>query len=320
MQLRTIPRLVAGYVDRWDARLARRRDSQARTLVAPGATALPDPSERMHTDFDRSLVADRYQRGVDLEGRLYNYVLYPGTGDALCVHFSAFFGEWGDKRAWRPQFQGYFHRLRMFWPLTAYNFLFVCDTFGPDRNGTYYKGEDGDFFVERAMDRIIHDVRSELGVDAGRTVTAGSSMGATAALRFALRHSFGGAIAVTPHIDLDLSARYQGRTRHVAGIVGRDDLDAPDLAPVMREVRQLADHAPIVPRIVIQSMRDDLGVHEEQVVPFAETWTRRGGALSLDIHDEGGHTSEYATPAFFERSLEWCLDEADHGSGQSGES
>ena len=195
----------------------------------------------------------------------------------------------------------------MFWPLTEHNFLFICDTFGADRNGTYYKGENGDFFVERAMDGIIENVREQLGVPAERIVTAGSSMGATAALRFALRHGFRGAVAVSPHIDLDLSAQYQGRRRHVAAVVGREDLGAPDLQPVMREVRQLAASAPVVPRIVMQSMKDDHGVHEEQVLPFARMWRERGGWIWLDERESGGHTSAHATPDFFMRSLALCL-------------
>ena len=65
---------------------------------------------------------------------------------------SAFFGEWGERREHRAQYSGYFHRMRMFWPLAEHSFLFLCDTFGADDNGTYYKGEDGDFFVERATE------------------------------------------------------------------------------------------------------------------------------------------------------------------------
>src|SRR6202008_676827 len=102
-------------------------------------------------------------------------------------------------------------------------FLFLCDTYGADSNGTYYKGVDGDFFVERAMDAIQADVAARLDLGPAQIVTLGSSMGATAALRFALRHGYAGVVVVSPHIDLDTSALRQGRLRHVAAVVGRDD-------------------------------------------------------------------------------------------------
>ena len=204
------------------------------------------------------------------------------------MHFSAFFGEWGDRRASRPQFQGHFHRLRMFWPLSEHAFLFLCDTFGADRNGSYYKGEDNDFFVERAMEQIMASVRAGLGVAPARAVAMGSSMGATAALRFALRDGLAGAVAVSPHIDLDLSARYQGRARHVAAIVGRQDVESTDLYPVTREIRALVETVDPVPRIVMQSMRDDDGVHEEQVLPFVSAYRARGGWVELDERATGG--------------------------------
>lgn len=257
--------------------------------------------------FSAEQVLASFAHEVEIEGRRYAYVLYPGSGDALAVHFSAFWGEWGDRREHRAQFAGHFHRLRMFWPLTDYSFLFLCDTFGADANGTYYKGEAMDFFVERAMDASLDDLHRELDVGPDRTVTLGSSMGATAALRFALRRGYAGAIGVCPHIDLDLSAIHQGRQRHVAAVVGRDDVTAPELFDVTREIRRLADAVECRPRIVLQSMQDDAGVHEEQVLPFVEQWRARGGEVTLDERPVGGHTSEYATADWFEAQLRWCL-------------
>jgi len=281
-----------------------RDDALRRRWRAAGADGAKGVALRERVTFSRDEVLRTFEQRVEIEGRPYTYVLYPGSGDGLAIHFSAFFGEWGDRRENRTQFQGHFHRLRMFWPLSRYSFLFLCDTFGADRNGTYYKGEVNDFFVERAMEQIMGDVRERLGVAPDRTVTLGSSMGASAALRFALRDGLGGAIAVCPHIDLDLAARYQGRARHVAAIVGRDDVEAPELYPVTREIRALAEQVEPIPRIVIQSMRDDAGVHEEQVLPFVELYRGRGGEVVLDERPTGGHTSDHATPEWFAEQLE----------------
>ena len=291
-------RVTAPALDRGDRILERRRRADWR--AAGGARGV--------APFARDEVMAAFARRVRIEDRDYTYVLYPGTGATLGIHFSAFFGEWGERRENRPQFQGHFHRMRMFWPLQEHSFLFLCDTFGADRNGTYYKGEDNDFFVERAMEQIIGSVQDELTVPAAATVAMGSSMGATAAVRFALRHGYAGAIGVSPHLDLDLAARFQGRRPHVAAIVGRDDVENPELFAVTREIRALAATVAVTPRVVLQSMCDDDGVHAEQVLPFVAQWRERGGTVDLDERPAGGHTSEYATAEWFADRMAWCLD------------
>ncbi|HYM55375.1 MAG TPA: hypothetical protein VES97_08435 [Solirubrobacteraceae bacterium] len=302
--------LVLNHVDAWWHR-GDRRDAE---LLDPSTPADLTADDRASRAFDREAVLGAFGRKVVIEGRTYPYVVLPGRGSTLCIHFSAFFGEWGERRQHRAQFQGWFHRLRMFWPLAEHHFLFLCDTFGADANGTYYKGEDGDFFVERAMEQIQGQVGDLLGIDAAHTIALGSSMGATAALRFALRHGYAGAVAVSPHVDLDISALTQQRLRHVSAVVGREDVEAPDLRPVMREVAELAASAPVLPSLVLQSMQDDHGVHDEQVLPLLSTWEERGGRVLADFHPTGGHTSDYATAEFFERAISWCLGLASMGA------
>lgn len=301
--------LALNRVDAWRHRRDR-RDAELLDLPRSRTLTVADRAAA----FEREAVLGSFGHKVVIEGRTYPYVLLPGSGSTLCVHYSAFFGEWGDRRENRAQFQGWFHRLRMFWPLAEHHFLFLCDTFGADANGTYYKGENGDFFVERAMERIARQVADELGVEAGHTVTLGSSMGATAAVRFALRHGYAGAVAVSPHLDLDISALTQGRLRHVSAALGREDVDALDLRPVTREVAELAESVPVLPSLVVQSTQDDHGVHEEQVLPLVSTWEARGGRVRTDFHPTGGHTSAYATGEFFEDTISWCLDSARMGA------
>jgi acetyl esterase/lipase len=158
------------------------------------------------------------------------------------------------------------------------------------------------------MHQILDEVSEREGASPSRTVMMGSSMGATAAARFALQRQAAGAILVSPHLDLDLSAIHQGRERHVAAILGAEDVADPRHYPITRELRDLAATAAPYPRIAIQSMRDDDGVHNEQVVPFVEQWRSRGGTVDLDERPSGGHTSEYATFDWFRARIEWCLD------------
>lgn len=295
--------LARDRVDAWRRR-DDRRDGELLDRAHTRPLAAPD---RSRDGFEREAVLEAFGRTVTIEGRKYPYVLLPGSGSTLCIHYSAFFGEWGERRENRAQFQGWFHRLRMFWPLAEHNFLFLCDTFGADRNGTYYKGENGDFFVERAIDAIQRDVADELGVERTETVTLGSSMGATAALRFALRNGYAGAVAVSPHIDLDTSALTQGRLRHVSAVLGREDVDAPELRGVTREIADLVTSAARVPSLVVQSMEDDHGVHDEQVLPLVAAWQGRGARVLTDFQASGGHTSDHATVEFFRHSISWCL-------------
>lgn len=247
----------------------------------------------------REYWASQVREHRDAEGRIFRYVAvkHPGAR-GLVVHFSAFFGEWGDAPQHRKIFQGHFHRLRMLGDAPDYDFLFVCDEFGADGNGTYYSGEGGDPFVERAMLDLIPEQIEALGHTPATTVTMGSSMGATGALKFGLLLGLRGIVAISPHIDLDICAERQGRWRHVAAIVADGDPVSPGNWDVTRQIRQLVERwrkPPLPPRLFVQACRDDAGVFHEQVEPLCRDWTVAGGSVTLDARRTGGHTSDHAT-------------------------
>jgi pimeloyl-ACP methyl ester carboxylesterase len=233
---------------------------------------------------------------VDEAGRRFGYatVSHPGAV-GLGIHFSAFFGNWGNARAYRDTFKGYFHRLRMLGTHERRNWLFLCDAYGPFDNGTYYLGERGDCFVERAMHEIIDRHLDELGIGPGEAVTIGSSMGGTAALKFGARYDMAGIVAIGPHIDLDTSAVHQNRVAEVAFALPDGDVTARHNRTLTRQVRNellRRDRPP--PPLFIQSCRDDDGVHDEQVRPLCAEWSGAGGTVYLDERPQGGHTSEHA--------------------------
>ena len=238
---------------------------------------------------------------TDPEGREFGFVhvRHPGAR-GLAVHFSAFFGAWGDARPYRDQFQGYFHRLKMLGHDPGRNWLFLCDAYGAYDNGTYYTGRAGDLFVERAMTAIIEAHLDDFGYRDQALVTLGSSMGATAALKFGLDLDADGIVAICPHIDLDVCAREQDRRAEVAWICpDGDPFEAHNYRPTRRVSAGLparpADRP--LPRLFVQSCEDDHGVHEEQVVPLVERWRSRGGEVVADFRPVGGHTSDWATRA-----------------------
>ena len=235
---------------------------------------------------------------TDAEGRTFNFVPVPHGARDLAVHFSAFFGEWGDAKPYRDIFQGYYHRLKMLGGEPAHDWAFLCDQYGAEQNGTYYTGEKGDFFVERATLDILDSVSRRFGHGPERTVLLGSSMGATAALKFGLVLGVRGIVAVAPHIDLDICAARQNREPHVAFIVPDGDTQAAHNHRYTRQVRNLlAAHDPArpLPDLFVQSSADDAGVHDEQVVPLVEQWRAKGGRVWLDARPHGGHTSDWAT-------------------------
>ena len=217
------------------------------------------------------------------------------TAKDLVVHFSAFFGAWGDAKVYRDQFKGYFHRAKMLGSDPSHNWLFLCDTYGAFDNGTYYTGHQGDFFVERAMLTILRDRMAVLGIEADRVVLVGSSMGATAALKFGLVLGARGIVAIGPHIDLDLSAKFQNRMAEVAFICPDGEALAEHNYPFTRQIRELAGSSSVLPRLFVQSCADDVGVHAEQVLPLVRQWSQRGGDVTVDERLVGGHTSDYAT-------------------------
>jgi hypothetical protein len=243
--------------------------------------------------------AQQVREHRDAEGRVFRYVhvRHPGAR-GLVIHFSAFFGEWGDARPYRKVFQGHFHRLRMLGEVADHDWLFLCDEYGADGNGTYYTGEAGDFFVERAMLDLIAGVMRGSGIDAASVVTMGSSMGATAALKFGLMLGVRGVVAISPHVDLDICATRQGRWRHVAFICPDGEPLAEHNRVYTRQVARLvADPArsATLPRLFIQACRDDDGVFKEQVEPLCRAWSAAGGDVCLDARRRGGHTSDHAT-------------------------
>lgn len=241
----------------------------------------------------------RIETYTDAMGRRFEYALRTyGGAEGLGVHFSAFFDRINIPGLQQREFAGYFHRLRMLGDHSAHNWLFLCDPYGSAKNGTFYTGEKGDFFVEDAVNNILRAVWEKLEMQPTDTVVGGSSAGGTAALKFGLMHGMRGIFAIGPHIDLDICAARSARYDNVAFACPDGDPLAEHNWTYTRQVRNLIeawDPSRPLPRLFVQSCLDDYGVYDEQIIPFIERWTAKGGIPALDIREEGGHTSEFAT-------------------------
>ncbi|TGK09952.1 Two component regulator three Y domain-containing protein [Leptospira fletcheri] len=236
---------------------------------------------------------------TDEQGRDFFYIFRKKPGvRTLVIHFTAFFGDWGDRKEYKENYQGYFHRLKMLGDQREFNSLFLCDQFGFTKNGTYYTGEHGDFFVERAMLKMIQSILNENGISNQDLITIGSSMGATAALKFGLIFNAKGIVCISPHIDLDICAEKQGRYKHVAFICPDGDPMSENNFKYTRQVARLLNEwnrAKNLPILFIHSCEDDYGVHAEQVIPIVDRWKSLGGNVYADFRPTGGHGSDYCT-------------------------
>jgi pimeloyl-ACP methyl ester carboxylesterase len=251
--------------------------------------------------FEQAPFEPAFERYVDPEGRQFEYVRVRHEGsEGLGIHFSAFFGEWGDKKRTRENFKGYFHRLRMLGSSPDHDWLFVCDPFGALHNGTYYTGEKGDLFVERAIFAIIEREMADRDHGFDRVVTVGSSMGGTGALVAGLHFGVAGIVTVCPHIDLDICAAQCTKWAEVAFACPDGDPTSASNQFVTRRIRTLlgatSPQEP-PPALFMQSVLDDYGVHAEQVLPLAHEWRQQGGRVELDVRPHGGHTSDFAPRA-----------------------
>lgn len=234
---------------------------------------------------------------IDRESRSFHYLLIKRSNtNKVVVHFTAFFGDWGDRKEYKENYQGYFHRLKMLGQEEDFSSIFICDQYGFTKNGTYYLGENGDLFVERAVTEILETEFQNNNFSYSNAIMIGSSMGATAALKFGLKFNAKAIVAICPHIDLDICAKMQGREPHVAFVCPDSDPYKIENYVYTRQIRSQIDKhdkSKFLPVLYIHSSKDDHGVHFEQVLPLAKSWQDKGGICYLDERSEGGHTSEY---------------------------
>jgi len=256
-----------------------------------------------------------FERYVDDAGRVFEYavVRHPGAR-GLGVHFSAFF--FGDAAKYRAyaDFRGYFHRLKMLGSDQALDWLFLCDTYGVTGDGSYYAGQGGDPFVERAVIAITELVLEQTGHTPKQTVCLGSSMGATGAVVVGIRLSTVGVIAIAPHVDLEFAATMCGRYDEVAYACADGDPTSEASRSITKRVEALLDKSgpgDDLPHLFVQACADDVGVYDEQVLPLAERWREHGGRVELDIRAEGGHSSDFATRAVLLDAAHRLLDGRD---------
>lgn len=140
-----------------------------------------------------------YARQKTYQGIRYVFRNGGRESDALVVVFSGF------SKMGKPPRYNYAETLR---DLRVHQ-LFVLDDTGYNKAGSYYLGENGNWFVPDLVCELIEKVRRECG--AKKLIAAGSSKGGTAALLYGLKTGADVIVSGAPQYRL---ATYLSIARH----------------------------------------------------------------------------------------------------------
>lgn len=102
------------------------------------------------------------------------YLYQSGKSDTLVVSFSGFAGNASAR----------YNYINTLCDLNAHR-LFILDDFGYEKQGSYYLGEDGNWFLPEMIVELIDEIRSKNNID--HLVMIGSSKGGTAALYYSIK-------------------------------------------------------------------------------------------------------------------------------------
>jgi pimeloyl-ACP methyl ester carboxylesterase len=167
--------------------------------------------------------------------------------------------------------------------------LFVLDDHGPlgPRAGpSWYLGRHRGPDVAGSVCELIERTAQELGVERGRTVTIGSSMGGWAALYFAARVGAGHAIAGEPQTRLGsylCCTAFHGIAEHIAG--GSSPREGRFLDAILFDALRAA---PTLPRLHVYCGRES-PYYEAHVVPLLDAVDELGAEVELELGDSSEH-------------------------------
>lgn len=142
------------------------------------------------------------------EGHRLRYYFQPGDSEWLIVSFSSFPGKW--RRA----------RYNYVRTLSGYraNRLFILDNFGARKKGSYYLGQNGDFFIERAVVGLIEETARKCG--AKKRIFLGSSKGGTSAVYFGMKYGCDVIVAGAPQYYIGNYLLFPKHLRYLRYIMG----------------------------------------------------------------------------------------------------
>ncbi|QIZ66044.1 accessory Sec system protein Asp2 [Geobacillus subterraneus] len=220
----------------------------------------------------------RYEKVYDSGECSLRYMFIPeDESDKLLIIFSAFPAA---NQSARYNYVTSFKNIKC-------NKLFILDNFGPNkRGGSYYLGKNRNFFVERAVNGLVSEIVSKLGITYKDVVSCGSSKGGYAALYFALKNGYGAAVVGAPQT---LLGNYLGIKDHhcyleyIAGGVSPDDKEF-----LNKLLFEAVINSKEPPEIFIHVGSKEHH-YQEHVVPFVNYLKSNSISYDLDLKDYGNH-------------------------------
>jgi hypothetical protein len=198
-----------------------------------------------------------------------------------------------------------FHGFKAASSFDDFSFTLIRDDSGLTADGSYYFGKANNPYIEEAVQELVAHIKKSISSEFGqkRFFAVGSSMGSYAAVKFSVLNDLECTLAMVPHFDLAAAGRYCGRKRWIDWATEGATKDE-----VRRYMNRLADvvssSTKALPTLFVQSAKDDIGVHKEQVVPFVSLYTSRGGVAYTDYRDSGGHSMINASNDFIQAVLD----------------
>lgn len=219
----------------------------------------------------------RYEKVFKTEKCNLKHLFIPNKkSDKLLVVFSGF-GNNGEPAK--------YNYIRTFESLEI-NRLYILDDFSFDKAGAYYLGKDNDFFIEDAVQRLIHKISSENNFVKEKVITCGSSKGGTAALYFGLKYGYGEILAGAPQTkiaDYLIASDRKETLKYIIGEITEDRKATLD--KLMFDVVKETKYNPII------KIHVGKGDHhyKNYIIPFSECLDVYGLKYELDIADYSNH-------------------------------
>ena len=198
-----------------------------------------------------------------------------------------------------------FHGFKAASSFEDYSFTLIRDDSGLTGDGTYYFGKANNPYIEEAISELITFLQTEIQEQTPSTkfIGVGSSMGAYAATKFGILTNFQAVLAMVPHFDIASAVKYCGRKNWVDWAC--DGALPEEIDSYLSRLQNVVtNHSEPLPLLFIQSALDDIGVHNEQVIPFVTLYEANGGNVNKDFRSAGGHSMVNASNQFIYAALD----------------
>jgi alpha-beta hydrolase superfamily lysophospholipase len=185
-----------------------------------------------------------------------------------------------------------------------YNVIAPLDHFGPERCGSWWLGEAGEFFVVDMISSIVDQAYAETG--SSELFTWGSSMGGYAALLYAMQLKACAAYAHIPQTLL-IGSHYGagGMGRYFAAALGPGPTPEPIYNDLCLMLERIVETGAALPLFFLSANRFDHPYYlEEQVLRFVTRLRENDANFALQIHPVHGHSFDLSLRATIEAMVE----------------